>query len=49
LDSILDEEEKMTTPPTYCKGCSFKCAASDCDCECHDKIREYWKKERLRK
>jgi len=27
--------------PTYCKGCSFKCQASDCDCKCHDKIREH--------
>jgi len=30
--------------PTYCKGCSFKCAASDCDCKCHDVMREYWAK-----
>ena len=27
--------------PTYCKGCSFKCQASDCDCKYHDKIREH--------
>jgi hypothetical protein len=36
--------------PTYCKGCSFKCQASDCECGCHDKIRFYWKeKEEMRK
>lgn len=28
--------------PTYCKGCSFRCQASDCDCTCHDKMREYY-------
>ena len=21
----------------YCKGCSFKCQASDCECICHSK------------
>lgn len=35
--------------PTYCPGCSFKCQASDCDCKCHDRIREYWEKNKLRK
>lgn len=29
-----------TAKPTYCAGCSFKCQASDCDCTCHDKMRE---------
>jgi hypothetical protein len=36
---------KKDIPPTYCKGCSFKCQASDCECTCHDKIREYWNKK----
>lgn len=22
----------------YCKGCSFKCQASDCECHCHTEI-----------
>lgn len=35
----------MTTAPTYCAGCSFKCQASDCECTCHDKMREYYERE----
>ncbi|MDO8623078.1 MAG: hypothetical protein Q7R52_02435 [archaeon] len=30
--------------PTYCEGCSFKCQATECDCKCHDRIREYYYK-----
>lgn len=33
--------------PTYCNGCSFKCQATECDCICHDKMREYWKSNSL--
>lgn len=36
-------------PPTYCKGCSFKCQASDCECKCHIKIREYWERNKKMK
>jgi len=39
-------EEK---PPTYCEGCSFKCQASDCECSCHDRIREYWERKKQTK
>jgi len=31
--------------PTYCRGCSFKCMATGCECTCHDKIRKYWAKQ----
>jgi len=27
---------KMKYPNMYCKGCSFKCQASDCECTCHN-------------
>jgi hypothetical protein len=32
--------------PTYCRGCSFKCQATECDCVCHDRMREYWAKQK---
>lgn len=34
---------KPAQPPTYCEGCSFKCQATECDCTCHDKMREFWR------
>jgi len=36
----MKKMEKKVEKPTYCKGCSFKCQASDCDCTCHDRMRE---------
>ncbi len=27
----------MKTDKELCKGCSFKCIASDCECKCHTK------------
>jgi hypothetical protein len=41
----LEGAGTKTKPPTYCAGCSFKCQASDCDCTCHDKVREYYAKK----
>jgi hypothetical protein len=38
----LDEYEA----PHYCPGCSFKCMASDCDCRCHEEIRDYYNSRR---
>ena len=45
LALVAEIEGKKDNPPTYCAGCSFKCQASDCDCTCHDRMREYYAKK----
>ena len=44
-EMLLMSKACDSEPPTYCKGCSFKCQASDCDCTCHDRMREYYAKK----
>lgn len=39
-------DKELDIPPTYCAGCSFRCQATGCECVCHDKMREYWKKKK---
>ena len=34
--------------PTYCKGCSFKCQATECECTCHDRMREYYSRRKAK-
>lgn len=36
----IRKELKLPKKASYCKGCSLKCIASDCDCQCHEKMRE---------
>jgi len=33
----------------YCSGCSFKCQATECECTCHDRMREKYNKEQVKK
>ena len=48
-DTEVLELKMEKQPPTYCKGCSFKCQATECECICHNKMRKYWEKQELKK
>jgi len=37
---------RMVNAGNGCRAVSFKCQASDCECKCHDRIREYWERRR---